>query len=85
MGRCMKTTVELSDDLAKAARDHAARQGVTLRSLIERGLRQALASDLRRGAFRLRDKSVGGRGQKPGFRNADWSRIREVIYEGRGG
>lgn len=80
----MKTTVELSDDLAVTAKAHAAKEGITLRSLIERGLRLALSADRERGRFRLRDRSVGGRGLQPPYRDADWSRIRESIYEGRG-
>ncbi len=85
MGCRMKTTVELSDDLASAAREYAVRNGVTLRSLIERGLRATLVADRDRENFRLRDKSVGGRGIQSAYQNADWSRIRESIYEGRGG
>ena len=32
----------------------------------------------------FRDARVGGRGPQPAFRDADWSQIREAIYEGRG-
>ena len=31
------------------------------------------------------DASVGGRGLQPEFQSADWHRIREAAYEGRGG
>ncbi len=80
----MKTAVELSDDVAEAARAFAARRGITLRSLIERGLRLAIRAGRDREGFRLRDASVGGRGLQAPYRYADRSRIRESIYEGRG-
>ena len=81
----MKTTIELSDELAKTAKAHAARENITLRALIERGLHMVLRADGEAAPFKLRDASVGGRGLRPEFRDADWTRIREVIYEGRGG
>ena len=80
----MKTTIEISDDLAQTAKAHAAREKITLRALIERGLRLALRADNNQAQFRLRDASVAGRGLKAPFGDADWTRIRESIYEGRG-
>lgn len=84
MGTHMKTTVDLSDDLAATAKSYAAREGLTLRSLIERGLRLAMSADQGRERFRLRDRRVTGHGLQAPYRDADWSRIRESIYEGRG-
>ena len=45
----MKTTIEISDELAE-----------------------------------LRDASVSGRGLQAPYRDADWARIREAVYEDRG-
>ena len=42
MGTHMKTTVEISDALLEEARKVAARRNVTLRTLIEEGLRQVV-------------------------------------------
>jgi hypothetical protein len=82
----MKTTVEIPDALAEEAKTVAGREGTTLRALIEAGLRQVLGDRRRRAArFRLRDASFRGRGLQPGFRDADWQRIREAAYEERGG
>ena len=80
----MKITIDLPDELANAAKAHAASQNLTLRALIERGLRMVLRADREAEPFRLRDASVGGRGLQPAFRDTDWSQIREAVYESRG-
>lgn len=83
----MKTTVELSDSLAEEARTLAAREKTTLRALIEAGLRHVLREHRERAPFRLRDASFEGEGlQEPfDFGDGSWARIREAIYEDRGG
>ncbi len=43
MGLCVKTTVEIEDHLLKRSKTHALNEGVSLRALIEEGLRQVLA------------------------------------------
>jgi hypothetical protein len=80
----MKTTVEISDPLLREVRKLATRQGVTLRTLIERGLHRVIA-DSRPGApFRLRRASFKGRGLRPEFRDASWERLRDAAYEDHG-
>jgi hypothetical protein len=82
----MKTTVEISDALLAEARKVAAREGTTLKVLIEQGLRKVVAERRRRsGAFRLRKASFKGTGLQPGVAGASWERIREMAYEARGG
>ncbi|HEX6793070.1 MAG TPA: DUF2191 domain-containing protein [Casimicrobiaceae bacterium] len=81
----MKTTVEIPDALLDEARKLASRQGTTLRVLIVDGLRRSIAERRRSTGFALRNASVGGNGLQSGIDAADWSRIRELIYEGRGG
>ena len=80
----MKTTVEIADPLLHQARALAAREGVTLRTVIERGLRQVVVEAERKPAFKLRDASFQGRGLRPELRNADWDRLRDLAYDGRG-
>lgn len=41
---CMRTTINLPDALAEAAKARAAQQGRTFTSLVEEGLRRALAA-----------------------------------------
>ena len=81
----MKTTVELADDLFNRARAHAAKEGTSLRALVERGLHGVLDADEKSVRFQLQDASVGGRGLRTELQGADWHRIREAVYEGRGG
>ena len=80
----MKTTVEISDALLETARKVAAREGTTLRELIEAGLRLTLAERKKPGEFKLRKASFRGKGLQPGVRGAGWDRLREIAYEGRG-
>jgi hypothetical protein len=82
----MKTTVEISNSLLNEARKVAARDGTTLKALIEQGLRTVLAERRQRaGVFRLREASFKGKGLQPGLAGSSWERIREMAYEARGG
>lgn len=82
----MKTTIDIADALLDQARATAAREGVTVRSLVEEGLRVVLAERrARRARFQLRDASFKGKGLQPGVQLADWSTIVADVYSGRGG
>jgi hypothetical protein len=81
----MKTTVDIPDSLLDQARKLAAREGTTLRALIEQGLRQIIAGRKRNGAFRLRKATFKGDGLQPEAMGAPWDRIRDMAYEGRSG
>jgi hypothetical protein len=80
----MKTTIEISDPLLQDARQLAANEGVTLKAIVERGLRRVVSEAGQRRQFRLRDASFMGEGLQPEFRDADWTQFRDAIYEGRG-
>lgn len=80
----MKTTVEITDDLLKRAKQVAVTEGISLRHLIESGLRRELGWR-RSEPYTMGDASFGGKGVQPGMVEGDWSEIRELIYEGRGG
>lgn len=85
MGTHMKTTIEISDPLLQQARRLAAREGTTLRTLVETGLRKVIAEKKQQAGFRLRRASFKGEGLQPAAQGAGWDRIRELAYEGRGG
>ena len=77
----MKTTVEISDALLEEAKQVASREDTTLRTLLEEGLRRALADRKQGRKFRLRRASFKGKGLQAG---GSWERLRDLIYEGRG-
>ncbi|MGH8512012.1 MAG: type II toxin-antitoxin system VapB family antitoxin [Gammaproteobacteria bacterium] len=80
----MKTSVEIPDSLLDAARKAAAREGTTVKALIERGLRELLAKRKDGHEFRLRKASYKGKGLQPGAKALGWENLRELAYEGRG-
>lgn len=77
----MKTTIDIADPVLSEARKLAAREGTTLRSLVEEGLRRVLAEKKRKSPFRLRLVTVGGRGLRPELRDASWDEIRDLSYQ----
>jgi hypothetical protein len=77
----MKTTVEIPDPVLSAARDLARREGTTVKSLIERGLRRELAEAEKEREFRLRRASFGGKGLRTDNQDVRWDRLRELAYE----
>jgi Arc/MetJ family transcription regulator len=81
----MKTTIEISDSLLDEAKRLAAKEGTTIRAYVEQGLRRIVAERKSRGQFRLRKATFKGKGLQPGVQDATWERIREAIYQGRGG
>jgi hypothetical protein len=74
----MKTTVEIADSLLAAARRRARARGVTLRTLIEEGLRRVLREEAAAGSFRLRRASFKGTGRASDTR--EWDAVRALIY-----
>lgn len=81
----MKTTIDIPEPLLVEAQELARREGTTLKALTHEALRKVIAEKKRRKKFKLRDASVGGQWLSPEFEGASWERIREAIYEGRGG
>ena len=81
----MKTTIDIADPLLGEIKQLATREGITLRQLVEEGLRLVLARrQVPTDGFRLRDASVGGEGVQAGVSEGDWSSLRDLVYEGRG-
>jgi hypothetical protein len=81
MDGSMKTTVDIADPVLREARKVAAREGTTVRSLIEEGLRRILTEKRQKARFRLRLVTAGGRGLRPELQGAGWDEIRDLIYE----
>lgn len=81
----MKTTVNISDAILLEAKKLSAQQGVSLRSLIEKGLREVIAKEAGTAQFKLRRATFNGKGLQPEFREGQWAAIRDAAYKGRGG
>ncbi len=82
MGAHMKTTVEIADPLLAEAKAEARRRGITVRALIEDGLRRVIADPLP-ASYVLADCSYGTGGPTNAWLGATWEEKLEVIYEGR--
>jgi hypothetical protein len=80
----LKTTVEISDALLRDVRKLAAREGVTLRTLVERGLHRVLAETNSGAPFKLRRASFKGKGRQAEFGEAPWESLRDLVYKDRG-
>jgi len=85
MGTHMKTTIEISDAVLEQAKRLAAKEGTTLRALVEEGLRRVVEKRSGSGSFKLRDASYKGKGLQPEVSEGSWERIRDLIYQGHGG
>jgi len=83
LGGCVKTTVEIPDALLEQARRVASEESITLRELIEDGLRRSLDERKKKRGFRLRRATFRGRGLQPGV-SRNWNRLRDMVHEGRG-
>ena len=79
MGTHMKTTIEIAPTLLKEAKRAAAREGSTLRALVEEGLRSALETRRKRSRpFQLKLVTVRGQGLQAGL---DWELPRDLAYD----
>lgn len=79
---CVRTTIDLNDELMRKAKRRAADAGITLREVFERALRAHLEtrSNARR-PYKLRWHSEGGK-LKPGVSWTDFesgSRLRDLM------
>ena len=82
---CMKTTIEISDNLLTQAKQLAREQKVTLRRMVEEGLVKAMEERRQWLAKPIQPVVFGGKGLRPEFKDASWHSIREAAYEGHGG
>lgn len=80
----MKTTIEISDLLLEEAKKTAAREGTTLRMLVEQGLRHELTQRSRATAFRLRRETFKSKRLQAEAKGLSWDQLRGLGYTGRG-
>jgi len=79
----MKTTIEISEAVLLAAQVVAAREGTTVRALVEEGLSKVVAERRARPEFRLRKVSFAGRGPRPDVRDGGLDAARDIPCKGR--
>lgn len=86
MGRhIMKTTIEIADDLFKRVQRLARNEKTTFRALTEAGLRLVLSGKHLNPPRKLPPLvSFGGDGPTDEFKDWNWDRLRDNIYQGRG-
>jgi hypothetical protein len=77
----VKTTIEINDHLLRRAKQRAAVDGTTLRSLLEEALQRLLDErDRPTGGSKLRDNRFrGGIGTTPYVDTSDWNTVRDSI------
>lgn len=81
---CMRTTLNLDDDLMRRAKAEALRSGRTLTSLVEDALREALSRHSRPAAEAYRVRPYAGRGLAPGVDLDDSAALLDLL-DGRDG
>lgn len=86
MASHMKTTINIPDSLFEEARQVARKEKITLKNLVEEGLRKTIDErrNRKRGDFKLRRASFKGRGLQPHLVGAAWDQILDLSYEERG-
>lgn len=80
----MKVTIEIPDELREHTRRVAEREGSSLWLLVQEGLQRCLDARRKSERLQLNIPSYGGSGLTPEFEGADWNKIRDAIYSGRG-
>ena len=82
----MKTTIDIADPLFRQAKRLAARRNTTFKELVENALREELSKELSNAsATAIKTHTFRGQGMQAGLSWDDWSSIRSLSYEGRGG
>jgi hypothetical protein len=80
----MKATIDIADAVLMEAKLIAAREGITLRALVEEGLRRVIDDRAAATSFELRDASYGEGGGASGVNPDDWMSIKHIV-RGAGG
>lgn len=81
----VKTTVDIAETLLREAKLIAAREGTTLKALVEEGMRHVVDERQRqKTGFRLRDVRYGDSVGAPGIDPNDWMSIKHLV-RGAGG
>ncbi len=80
----MKTTIDIADSILLKAKQLAREQNVTLRNLVEEGLRKIIEERSARRPCQIHPVTFRGEGLSAQFQSASWTEIRDATYKGRG-
>jgi len=80
----MTTTLEISDSILSKAKQLAREQDMTLRSLVEEGLRKVIEERTARLPCRINPVTFRGKGLSREFQGATWQQMRDAAYDGHG-
>jgi hypothetical protein len=81
----MKTTIDIPDSLLQEAKRLSRKKGLTLRTLVEEGLREVIVRHTSNKKFELQKASFKGNGLQREFRGASWEEFRAAAYGDHGG
>ena len=83
----MKVTIDIPDALLERARLYARQRGITLRAVVEQGLRAVLTEECSEQAFtfKLRKATFGGQGLSPEAASLDAAGLFELANDRSGG
>lgn len=79
---CMRTTLDINDELLRAARAHAADQRKTLRATVEQALREFLAGPVRTRSDAPPIPVFRGQGVQPGVDLTDNAALEAIMDAG---
>ena len=79
---CMRTTLEISDELFRRAKRHAVNEGATFREVVETALALYLSKGSRKAPYRLRWHTESGR-VLPGVRLDDRDALFDLMEDRR--
>ena len=80
MLRCMRTTIQLDDQLLARVREVAAKTGRTMTAVIEDALRQSLSLKKPERRQRVRLTTVRGKGPRAGVDLDDSASLLDLMY-----
>jgi hypothetical protein len=80
----MKTTIQIPDSLFEEVRKLAHQEHITMKVIVEEGLRRIVSERKRRSGFKLRKATFKGNGLQPHLAGTSWDQILQLSYEGRG-
>ncbi len=77
----MKTTITIHDELLTRAKRYARETGVSLRAVVEEGIRLVLSRTGSAGSYRMPDLSVGDPNGEDPLEAYSWQDLSEIVYE----